>query len=160
MATGTYALIESVSLASAASSVTFSSIPAYRDLILTASFTPDSADDVLLCRINNDSGNLYKRVTMTGDGSGAGGTGTVSTETAIRAVFGQVSFANSAIIQFMDANQTDRHKTMIVRGDAATEETNAQSVSYASTDVISSLLLTGTQDFVAGSTFTLYGIEA
>lgn len=155
----TYTLIDSEVLASSASSVTFTSIPAdYRDLILVVNPVMTSGAGVSAVTFNSDTGSNYSYVTMSGDGSSPSsssgtttylfGTGSSDTEPRL------YSF------QIMDYSATDKHKTVLQRRQDA--EVYAYASRWASTSAIASIQIgfNTTNSYAAGSTFYLYGIEA
>jgi hypothetical protein len=160
--TPTYTPLATVTLASSAASVTFSSIPAtYRDLILVTALQQNTTSDrQAVIRPNNDSVNAFL-VYM--DGSG-GGTNS-STDTKISLYFATGAPANSpvtSIAQIMDYAQTNKHKTFLIRAGSSYNPTSAYAVRWASTSAITSLVIPATTggNFSAGSTFNLYGVIA
>jgi len=74
--------LATTTLGSAASSITFGSIPAtYRDLRIVVSVRSDSVNSPYAqCRLqfNADTGSNYPTVEMTGDGSSAGASNSAS----------------------------------------------------------------------------------
>ena len=117
----TYALIDSTTLASSASSVTFSSITQdYRDLVLVAEHGTSSTTATAYLRFNSDSGSNYSNVVAYGDGSSA--LSTSGTETYINtrslAASGEVSLS---VNQIMDYSATDKHKTTLTRSNRDAE---------------------------------------
>ena len=161
MATPTYTLLDSTTLASSASSVTFSSITQdYRDLVLvTTNFAATSTTNYRI-RINGDSGTNYNRVHIEGDGS----TATSFAASGDAQIFGQTATTTSSVIhkvEFLDYSATDKHKSVLMRYGSGDDVVAAQANRWANTAVISSLeIFTGSDSFAAGSTFYLYGIEA
>jgi hypothetical protein len=153
MATPTYDLLESVTLASAASSVTFSSIDqSYGDLILTISSTGSGNTYV---RFNSDSGSNYSSVSMAGDGSS-------TSSYAATEAFGRLSNAsrNSTpsiyVGQIMDYSATDKHKSWLSRENISTFVA-AIAGRWANTSAITQIeLVSGTYN--SGSVISLYGI--
>jgi hypothetical protein len=159
MPTATYTPLATVTLGTATASVTFSSIPAtYRDLILVMNGVGSlSTDDVL--RFNSDSGANYNWVRMFGTGSTATSSASAS-QTYIRNT-GNTSPVNSMIIQIMDYSATDKHKTVLSRGDNPAETVMAVASRWANTAAITSVshsVASGT--WTVGSTFNLYGIAS
>jgi hypothetical protein len=165
MPTATYTPLATVTLGSAASSVTFSSIPAtYRDLILISSvrLTTGGAAGSLVFRANGDTGNNYSWVYMEGNGSL---TASASNSSANLGVVGQAESSSTSafgvgIAQFMDYAATNKHKTVLARADAPSLQTQAWVSRWANTAAINSLLIFSSQSMVAGSTFSLYGVIA
>lgn len=163
MATPTYDPIASTTLTSSASSVTFSSLDTiaagYRDLVLVCN---GLGPGLYGLRFNSDSGANYHNVVMRGDGASTA-SASYSPETYVRTAVGlSTSIPNNAIFQIMDFAATDKHKSVLVRQDRADGITNATASRWANTSAITTLLITTTttNQYAAGSTFSLYGIAA
>jgi hypothetical protein len=167
MPTPTYTPLATVTLGSAAASVTFSSIPAtYRDLILVMTVKSVSGNGYPYLRLNADSGNNYSRVSMSGGSAGVRS----NTDTGISFVslsydaFAITSDGFNSTTQFMDYSATDKHKTTLTRANQAaggTTTADALANRWANTAAITSAqLLLSSGDFATGSTFNLYGVIA
>jgi hypothetical protein len=157
----TYTLIDSEVLASAAASVTFSSIPAdYRDLVLVFNgSTTFSGLGQLQLVYNSNTGDVYKRVNMTGNGSSADSGGGSNSNVVVGNT--NNTTLSLSIIQIMDYSATDKHKTSLIRNNNSAINTEAAAVRFESTSVITSILAqTNATSFAAGSTFYLYAIES
>ena len=157
MATPTYTLIDSVTLGSSASTVTFSSIPAGGDLVIVMTGqTTDGANCTF--RINSDTGNNYSYVYMRGDGSAAFSTSTGASDSNY---VGYLT-ANplNAILQFADYSATDKHKSSLVRTNDPSARVFAIANRWANTAAINRIdfILSGGESFAAGMTFYLYDI--
>tara|TARA_R110000803_G_scaffold97897_1_gene166023 strand:+ start:447 stop:923 length:477 start_codon:yes stop_codon:yes gene_type:complete len=153
MATPTYTLIDSVTLGSAASSVTFSSIPAGGDAVLVADCTPTGGASILFT-VNSDSGSNYNYVYMRGNGSSA------TSATASSGTTGNLGYldAKSLItMSFQDYSATDKHKSILSRTNTG-GYVFANANRWASTAAITafSLTLSGGESFAIGSTFNLF----
>ena len=163
MPTQTYTPLATVTLASTASSVTFSSIPAtYRDLIVVASYSVTSAANSLI-RVNGDSGANYNMVMMNGND---GGSPTGSTSYTGNEFYFSWSAAiptneiGTGVIQFLDYSATDKHKSGLIRHGSSREVTTF-ATRWANTTAISSISLTASATtYRVGSTFSLYGVIA
>jgi hypothetical protein len=158
MPTPTYTPLANVTLGSAAASVTFSSIPAtYRDLVFVMNGTVASNPDLLLS-FNGDTSNIYTNVLMEGAGGVAGSFSI--TRTGIFVMSGStVRIMMSA--QIMDYSATDKHKTVLSRGDNPTVQVLGGAGRWPSTAAITSLAVrAGASTFDSGSTFALYGIAS
>ena len=160
MPTPTYTALATITLGSAAATVTFGSIPAtYRDLILVANATTVATGGRnFRVRFNNDSGSNYSNVYMFGNGTSA--ISAASTSTAA----GQSIIDNNPgnnIIQIMDYSATDKHKTVLSRGNVAGIAVDARASRWANTAAITSITCSpDSNNWVSGSTFSLYGIVA
>ena len=163
----TYTQINSVTLAAASSSVTFSSIPnTFRDLVLVLNGQLASNNSVGL-RLNSDSGTNYTIVMMRNNTT----TGTESgVETAATSVYANWSQGRSGdrmltTYQVMDYSATDKHKTVLSRNNytdiTPTGRVEALASRWTNTAAVTSLtVITGTNALAAGFTAALYGIEA
>ena len=155
MATPTYELIETTTLTSSASSVTFTSITQdYRDLVVVTDASNSSGEDFFLT-LNADTSN-YTSVRMRGNGSSA-----FSRTQTTRQFANIYTDASNSITQIMDYSATDKHKTILSRSGLATSTVWAYALRYASTSAITSVKLEpagGTLN--SGSTFSLYGIAS
>jgi len=151
MATPTYDLLDSTTLASSASSVTFSSISQdYRDLVLVVGW--GYAD----FRFNSDTGSNYSKVVMAGRSAGASsasGTGTVIGPQYASSV------AGVSILQIMDYSATDKHKSCLLRISSNASVTEATAGRWANTAALTAIEVRGTT-FPADTTFHLFGIAS
>jgi hypothetical protein len=165
MANG-HVLISSQTLGSTAASVTFSSIPGtYRDLQLVIVGKQDSTSGVdasFKVTANSDTTSSYTQVRMYGDGSAAGsntGTNTGYFEGGRMGNSNASSGVTTTTLQFLDYAATDKQKTVLSRSANPYAITDAEAARWPSTSAITTLLLaTLSGNFVAGSTFYLYGV--
>jgi hypothetical protein len=159
----TYTLIDSEVLASAAASVTFTSIPAdYRDLILVWDYLGSGGIASAQIQFNGDTASNYNLVRMTGNGSTTA-SAALSARTAIfLSIFDATTTERSlGLIQVMDYSATDKNKTVLCRANVASAGVQATAGRWANNSAVSSLTVsTGSNSYAAGSTFYLYGIEA
>jgi hypothetical protein len=155
--------LATITLGSAASTVTFSSIPAtYRDLRLVSfvpSLTGSPTAAGAFARFNGDTGANYSTVYAYGNGSSTG-SGSESTSTLFWGAFPAAGGIDHWDI--LDYAQTDKHKTAIGRADGNGASTWMYAGRWASTSAITSITLTapdtGSDQFGIGSVFSLYGI--
>jgi len=154
----TYVALATETLSGTDTSVTFSSIPAtYRDLVVVAKTFSASATGVGV-RFNGDTGSNYSMVYASGNGS----TATSSAYTSDRAE-PYISGATDHLIlmQIMDYSATDKHKTMLSRGESASGKVQMFAIRWADTSAINSIeIFTPINSYGAGTTLSLYGIEA
>jgi hypothetical protein len=156
MPTPTYTPLATVTLGSAASSVTFSSIPAtYRDLIVVFNGTVSTANDYYLT-LNGDTSN-YSMVRMLGTGAAAS-----SMSASTREVGVAYTTQGNIITQIMDYSATDKHKTTLSRSNYPDQNLLAYASRWASTAAVTSVGFTivGGHNFQTGATFNLYGVIA
>jgi hypothetical protein len=165
MAAGsTYTPIATTTLGSAQATVTFSSISAsYTDLVLIAAQGNNQNTDYdIYIRFNGDSGSNYSRTQLVGNGSTASSSRS-SNNTEIRL---GPSIDNTPTSLFtlnvMNYSNTTTNKTALIRSGQASGYTVAEVGLWRNTAAITSISFTlqGGYSYVAGSTFTLYGIAA
>ena len=158
----TYDLLDSTTLTSSASSVTFSSLDTvaagYRDLILVVSGTNATGDQTLRIQINGDTGSNYYSVRMNGSGSTATSNALSAQDNVQLGVFGTTQAV--CITQIMDYSATDKHKTLLSRGDIAASSTRATAGRWANTSAITSIYVYGSNSYNFAATFSLYGIAS
>jgi hypothetical protein len=156
MPTPTYTLIDSVTLTSSASSVTFSAIAAGGDLVLVIDGTLAGSTRLRLT-FNSDSGANYSSVRMDGNGTSATSWSGSGLNYAIAGAM--TTTASNVITQIQDFSATDKHKSILTRSNAVGYSLEAYASRWASTSAVTSLTMTTTQDFQAGSTFRLLGVN-
>ena len=157
MPTPTYKPLATVTLASTATSITFSSIPAtYRDLVLVINGKATAAASLRI-RVNSDTGNNYLWLRMIGEAAG------VFSDSSSPANFldgGNPSTTEGymSITQFMDYSATDKHKTTLHRINfPATTHTLTNAGKWLNTAAITSIQVYN-PTFAVGFTASLYGI--
>ena len=160
MATPTYDLLDSVTLSSSASSVTFSSIDqSYRDLIIVVSGSGDASNETIFGYLNGDTTTSnYSYVYARGSGS------TATSGTSANPYVGQLrtDTVGSNIIQIMDFSATDKHKTILSRWNNDTGFVTMAATRWANTSAVTSIQLSygASSDYAVGTTFSLFGIAA
>jgi hypothetical protein len=163
MPTPTYTPLANVTLGSAASSVTFSSISAtYRDLICVVVAAGSTTLQGRI-RLNGDTGNNYNYQRMSGSGSAATAAAAASQSSGFLSAIAQATTTGALQmdINIMDYSATDKHTTIISRADQAANGTEAFLNRWANTAAVTSVeILTSTGNWAAGSTFALYGVIA
>lgn len=162
MATPTYDLLDSVTLSSSSSSVTFSSIDqSYRDvvLIVEALGNASSAANVLVT-FNSDSGSNYPYVGMSGNGSTA--ISFTGTSTSISGFGSDGTTRVFSSFQINDYSATGKHKTVLVRANRPDSVIQARAARWANTSAITTVTITDNlaNGYAAGSTFYLWGVAA
>jgi phosphoserine aminotransferase len=163
MPTPTYTPLANVTLASTASSVTFSNIPAtYRDLIVVVAGTTSANSIDINLTLNSDTtdGN-YARVQMSGTSSNTAVSGTDNTRRITSWAFWRTDEVANSIVQIMDYSATDKHKTLLTRSNRAGSGLDALATRWANTAAITSVAVsTSSSTFASGCTFSLYGVIA
>jgi len=159
MPTNTYVALDTKTIGTAVSSVTFTSIPSgYTDLVMVINGTTAS-DGSYRFQCNGDTATNYSSTLLYGNGtsaislrgsnetSGAGGRSGTSNSTSI--------------IQFMNYANTNTFKTVISRGNNPGAILTAQVSLWRNTSAITSILISSEGgNLQVGSTFTIYGIAS
>jgi hypothetical protein len=158
----TYEKIATNTLATSAASITFSTISgAYTDLVIVTNVKSTTTGNVIM-RFNSDSSALYSRTMITADGASLASnrlTGYSEIYTDSNGYFDGSNFNQSKIIQIMNYSNSTTFKSCIIRSNRPATGVDAKVAVWRSTAAITSILLSGNgQNFVAGSTFNLYGI--
>jgi hypothetical protein len=155
----TYTPIATTTLSSATSAVTFSSIPqTYTDLRVVVTGTA-SATSAFALRYNSDSATNYSYTVLYGTGTSALSARASNTDPANGNIWTTQSMCTADIMNY--ANSTT-YKTAISRADNADNRVAAWVSLWRNTAAITNLQITTTSanTYLAGSTFTLYGIAA
>lgn len=163
----TYSSISSQTLSSAASTVTFSSIPStYTDLILIFNGSNSVGNDSYSLYCNGVvTGGLYSATYLEGDGASAYSSNW-SNRNDIPVARGGSSTAGAdfVIVNLLNYANTSVFKSLLTRyalGGTVGKRVSTTVALYRSTTAISSVTLkSGGGNIAAGSTITLYGIAA
>lgn len=171
----TYTPIATTSLGSAQSSVTFSSISGYTDLvvIMNAATTHSLATFTYL-QFNSDTGTNYSYTDLDGNGTSIySNRGTSLTTGWITPSYGSISQTlgdNSLILNVMNYSNSTTYKTYLAKGGRAGSSLDYQGITgivglWRNTSAITSVTLKNSRggtdyNFASGSTFTVYGIKA
>lgn len=161
----TYDKIATNTLGSAASSVTFSSIPAtYTDLVLVIN-AKGSASSYPTIRLNGDTGSNYSDTELNGNGTAAASGRNSNTSVMYftrSAVWTTSDFSFNAIANFQNYSNATTYKTVLSRANAAGSSVDAVvSLWRATPAAINQIVVSATSGTMEiGSTFTIYGIKA
>lgn len=156
--------ISTINLSSAASSITFSSIPqTYTDLVLIASVKSVTAPAGIKYRLNGDTGSNYSHNTLTATGSVIASE-KQSLTTGLLAYYGYTDTVNYGLYQhnFMNYAKTDYYKASIGRSDNTSGAGVAlMTNTWRNNSAITSIsVFLDSGNMASGSTFNLYGIVA
>lgn len=163
MPTSTEVAIATTTLSSAASTITFSSIPAtYTDLRLVLVSTYNTGSSFIRLQFNGDTSTNYSRTNLQGDGSSAF-SNRQSSVALINAGFLPSSSGQTTLLELDVFNYAgSTYKTCLISN---SEDNNGSGNVrrivglWRSTSAITSLTLTGdSSSFGIGTTATLYGI--
>jgi hypothetical protein len=164
MPTMTYTPLATVTLASAAATVTLTNIPAtYRDLILVINGGYSTGSGNFLIALNSDTTNAnYSMVAMFANGGGGSAVGSGNGTRYLNYYGFPSADLNTVIVtQIMDYSATDKHKTFLTRSNNAGNGTTALANRWANTAAVTSVQVIGeSQNIRAGSTISLYGVIA
>ena len=169
MATNTFIALDKVTVGTATASVTFSSIAStYTDLFIVGSVGVTAAADIFLNFNGDTTSGLYSFTQLGGDGSTAYSQ-RASNQNRVQLDFpgyAQTTLgATNFTINVQNYSNSTTNKTSLTRfnnmGGAAGLGTNATVGLWRNTNAITSVTLTASgTTFLAGSTFSLYGIKA
>jgi hypothetical protein len=165
MATPTFIPLAEITLLASDSSITFSSIPnTFRDIVIVMAVKRIGASGGPFIRFNNDSGNNYSMAQLANDGGNTlGNIGTTTYGWLQPNSNLSTSNFDSIRINIFDYSTTDKTTTYLSRCDNAETGVyhNALSGRWANSSVIDTITVGITSnDFAAGSTIGLFGIEA
>jgi hypothetical protein len=160
----TYTPIATQTLGSAAASVTFSSISGtYTDLIIVYNGKYASANGQMGVQINGDTGTNYSNTFLEGTGTTAGSGRDTGNTGMVLGFTATANVDNMVLLQFMNYSNATTYKTVLSRSNVAASASVSANVGlWRNTAAITSIKLYvyPSYNFVAGSTFTLYGIKA
>ena len=162
----TYNPIATTTLGSAASSITFSSIPnTYTDLRLVFVGTSASNGQVVTIQFNSDTATNYSWIRFNGDGATASAI-SAQNVSSLQATYQGTSTTIPIMCTWDVFSYTgSTYKTVLM---SASEDKNGSGGTgvkvgmWRSTSAINTILITinGAQNFNSGTTATLYGIKA
>ena len=162
-AAGDYNLLETVSLTSSASSITFSGLGAYSDykhLQIRYVYKPVSGNATLQGRFNSDSGSNYNNHTLYGNGSSVGSNYSASTEIyALGYANSLTGYEGFGVIDILDYSNASKNTTTRAAW-GRTDIIRLASGLWRNTSAVTSILLnTDASTFASGSRFSLYGVK-
>ena len=166
MAAGsTYTPIATTTLGSAASSYTFTGISgSYTDIILVSAFGTDFPCSINLAMGNGsiDTGSNFSWTYLRGDGSTASSSRGSNDTRIFSGETNTSDLQTNIVIHFQNYSNTTTNKTSISRFNHSTKAAQATVGLWRNTSAINQIRLTaaGGANFITGSTFTLYGIQA
>lgn len=172
---GSFDLLETQVLGSTSASVTFSSLGSYSNykhlqIRVVARSTQSQEYAGISMTFNGDTASNYSWHTLKGDSSSVTAAG-LANETAVRSYQFELPGASitadvfgGLIYDVLDAFDTSKNKTVRWLGGRGPVNTGDRQMvlgsgSWRNTNAITSILLTPTGSFVAGSRFSLYGVK-
>lgn len=155
--------LANITLGSAQSTVTFSSIPStYRDLRLVVDVLNTSSSNQTNIQLNADTASNYSRVIMAGQAATGATSASASGTSIVCMGWSAPDNATRVLLtaDFLDSSATDKHKSVLLRSNHG-NEIDAVAARWANTSAITSIkLYPDSSTFAAGSTFALYGVVA
>ena len=175
-AAGAFDLLETTTLTSSASSVTFSGLGAYTDYkhlqVRWITRTNNASGfDIMAMRVNNDTGTNYTYHVLNGDGSSVTSYGDVSQDKAqllsrMAAASTPTNIFSSGITDVLDYSSSKNTTIRTLSGatnvaDASQRRINLMSNLWTNTAAVTSLSFISWYgaSFIAGSRFSLIGIK-
>jgi len=162
MAAGsTYTPIATTTLSSSTANVTFSSFSGYTDLVLVFNGRCTSTGGWnFFLQFNGDTATNYSATSIYGDGSNAA-SGRGSNNASTGGYFVDGTNPGTVISNIMNYSNSTTYKTIIGRGANTGVGADARVGLWRNTAAITSILAySNGGNWLAGSTFTLYGIVA
>jgi len=170
MATNTYVALQTQTLATSASSVTFSAIPqGYTDLVLVGNyFFVSTGVRYATLRVGNgtlDTGSNYSDTYLdtypSTPNSGRNSNNTTALFSYSHSSGVSTTASQTAIANFMNYSNTTTYKSIINRNNSGTNMVSIYGNLWRSTAAIDTIqVIAGAADFATGSTFSIYGIRA
>ena len=162
MATNTYVALDTRTLSSITNTITFNSIPqTYTDLILVCSSNCNSGTDYPRIRVGTGgtiSTTGYSNTQIYGTGSAGTSFRETSQTGFVFATYPATSVRVVTTFQFQNYSNTTTYKTVLMRDNNPAGNVTAAAMLWQNTGAINTIELFLTNNFVSGSTFTLYGI--
>jgi hypothetical protein len=155
----TYTPIASITVGTATNSVTFSSIPqTYTDLVVVSQMQLTTGSQLIFLRFNSDGGTNYSVTRIYGDGSSAT-SDRYTSQSGIDSSYVSNTARTIANINIQNYSNSTTNKSVLGRWNSSSFTTLLAGL-WRNTNAITSVTLTanGSDTFIAGSTFNLYGI--
>lgn len=162
----TYEPIASQTLGSATASVTFGSggtLPqGYTDLRIVCALSSTTGPDYPIMRFNGDTGSNYSATRLYGTGSAAASDRFANSTYLYLHSSGTDSTTQERwLVDIMSYSNTNVFKTLLVAGAQPAAHVSRWAQMWRSTSAVTSIVISSfSTTFVAGSTFSLYGIKA
>jgi hypothetical protein len=154
--------LANITLGSATNSVTFSSISqSYKDLrlVISGGIPSDNAS----FRLNGDAASVCRGVTIEGNGSSAASATFGNTGLGYFGFSYILWYSSSGVVVTMDLldySATDKHKTILTRGNNSANAVNAVALRWPTTTAVTSIRLDANgSNWSSGTSFALYGVS-
>ena len=161
----TYTPIATTTLGSPAASVTFSSISGtYTDLILVLNCSLTSGTGNAAIQFNSDTGNNYSFTSLGGSGTAAVSSRNTGASSTYLSYYGYLTQTwQNYVTQIMNYSNSTTYTTLLSRANNTDNGTNANVGLWRNTSAVTSVTVIAalsSSTFIAGSTFTLYGVKS
>lgn len=160
---GAYDSLATISLSTATSTITFSSIPTgYKHLQIRYSTLASAFVNDILLRFNNDSGSNYSGHYLYGSGSSAVAGGSGGQSSIYAGYTGNTTSPSGTVLDILDYANVNKNKTTRALSGADNNGSGfIQLVSGAwfNTSAVTSITLTTGTTWQANSSFALYGVK-
>jgi hypothetical protein len=164
MAAGpTYSPISTTTLSTTSTSVTFSSISGYTDLVVVLAIKASTTNLNTGIRFNSDAGNNYSNTTLEGNGSSTRSQRHSDVSFIRLDDYSQVGTSDFSVknIHINNYSNSTTNKTALTRSSTPSNGVDVLTGMWRNTATITSVEVYARNDaFASGSTFTLYGIVA
>lgn len=157
MATPTYELIDSRTLTTAVTNLTFSSLPqTYGDLVIVTSGTFSGGSGIELQFNDDATSSNYYMISMAGTGSSA----IRAQDATFRLAYFTISGQTTTIGNLMDYSGSNNQKVMIARASPSGDNVSATVSRWLNTEAITKIKIINAagETFSVGHTFHIYGI--
>lgn len=163
--TATYAKIASTTLSSSQLTISFNSFSGYTDLICVVTMTRTQGGNNFSLRFNGDTGTNYSEIYVEGDGASViPGRNSNTNTMRIAAIAGGFGTDIATLtINIQDYENSTTNKNVLTRYSQASTIVGTSIGLWRSTSAVTSFeigAIGATANFAAGTTVTLYGIEA
>ena len=146
---------------SSTASVSFTGISgSYTDIVFVCEIDGDDGDASTRIRFNSDTGSNYSQTDIRGNGSSGTSTRT-SSAAQISLGVGTTTNQTNVIGSINNYSNATAYKTVLLRFNNSADFTGARVGSWRNTNAITGIeFFVSAGNWVAGSTFTLYGIAS
>jgi hypothetical protein len=162
----TYEAIATATASGSTGTITFSSLPStYTDIVLVISAGNTSSAPSIQIQFNGDTASNYSFLELGGSGSAAISDKGSNLTSSVIAYFGApfTTLGNETVVSnIMNYSNSTTYKSYLTRANNAQFGVDALVGLWRSTAAITSFSLfnSNATNFMAGSTFTIYGIKA
>lgn len=155
----THIPLQSYTLASAQSSLTFNSFSGYNDLMIVCNSANSASTVNTYMTFNGDTGTNYSWTRVYGAGSGSGGTNAGANSSSIFISDSTAVLETTDIIHIFSYSTYAVYKSALIRSSSPNSAIQASVGTWRNYAPITSITLTPSSgNWAIGSTFTIYGV--